>query len=76
MARRYEFGPVLRRIRARRGWTQVQLAWTLGLTQPYVSMIEHGVSRPSLEVMAKIAAVAPEERETIRELAGMKEDAR
>ena len=49
------FGKRLRKLRKEKGWTQVQMADTLGIDRSYISDMERGkknVCLPTLEVMA------------------------
>ena len=53
---RGRFGQRLRRLRRKRGWTQVELADYLGLRRTYISEMERGkrnVSLMTLEVVAR-----------------------
>ena len=53
---RARFGRRLRRLRRRKGWTQVELAEKLGLDRSYLADIERGrrnVSLMNLEIIAK-----------------------
>ena len=51
------FGPVLRKIRLAAGLTQEELATRLGYeTANYVSCLEIGVRKPSVELLFKMAA--------------------
>lgn len=50
-----EVGPILRRWRAARGQSQLDLAMTSGMSQRHVSFIENGRSRPSRAKLHDIA---------------------
>ncbi len=43
--------------RFRKGWTQAELARRAGLTQGYISQIEHGKAIPNLLVAERLATV-------------------
>lgn len=50
------FGKRLRELRKKKGWTQVQMADTLGIDRSYISDMEGGkknVCLPTLEVLAQ-----------------------
>lgn len=50
------FGRRLRQLRKKKGWTQVQMADTLGVDRSYISDMERGkknVCLPTLEVIAQ-----------------------
>jgi transcriptional regulator with XRE-family HTH domain len=50
-----KFGVRLRRLRNRRGWTQVEMAENLGIDRSYISDMERGkknVCLPTLEIFA------------------------
>lgn len=49
-------GARIRALRRERGWTQVELAQRLGITQSIVSAIEIGGRRPGLPLAIAIAA--------------------
>jgi transcriptional regulator with XRE-family HTH domain len=49
------FGVVMREWRARRGWTQVDLARESGMAQNYVSMLEMGTREPTLRTIVRLA---------------------
>jgi transcriptional regulator with XRE-family HTH domain len=52
---RIRFGRRLRKLRHRRGWTQVQLAEKLGLDRSYLADVERGkrnISIVNLEIIA------------------------
>jgi len=49
------FGPVIRRLRAERGWSQEHLAEQADLNRSYVGEIERGDAMPSLETADKLA---------------------
>jgi len=52
-----DFGPVLRQLRLAAGLTQEELASRLGYaTANYVSCLEIGTRKPSVELLFKIAA--------------------
>jgi transcriptional regulator with XRE-family HTH domain len=53
---RIRFGRRLRKLRNRRGWTQVQMAERLGLDRSYLADVERGkrnVSLVNLQIIAK-----------------------
>jgi|GEM_PF-200960 len=45
----------LREIRKERNWTQADLADSLGVSRPYVSMLERGASSPSVEILVRLS---------------------
>ncbi|HEV2493294.1 MAG TPA: helix-turn-helix transcriptional regulator [Terriglobia bacterium] len=52
---RIRFGRKLRKLRRRRGWTQVQMAEKLGLDRSYLADVERGkrnISLVNLEIVA------------------------
>ena len=51
------FATNLRHYRKLKGWTQEDFAESLGTDRTYVSSMERGIRNPSIEVVAKIAAV-------------------
>jgi len=58
------FSENVRELMAERGWTQLDLAEKLGVTQSYVSQILRGHRRPgldSLELFAKAFRIKPSE---------------
>jgi transcriptional regulator with XRE-family HTH domain len=48
---------MLRRLRTARGWTQARVARRVGVSVPYLSMLERGVREPSLAVLRRLARV-------------------
>lgn len=50
-----KLGPNIQRLRLRKGYTQKQLAYKLGITRVYMGYIEQGRENPSLSLMVKIA---------------------
>jgi transcriptional regulator with XRE-family HTH domain len=53
---RVRIGLRLRKLRKRRGWTQVQMAERFGLDRTYLADVEHGktnVSAVNLEIIAR-----------------------
>lgn len=53
---RVRFGRRLRKLRRRRGWTQVQMAEKLGLDRSYLADVERGkrnISLVNLEIIAR-----------------------
>jgi transcriptional regulator with XRE-family HTH domain len=50
-------GKALRNARLNRGWTEQQAAAALGLSQPYLSLLERGSRRPTKRVVRKALAV-------------------
>ena len=51
------FGKILRKKRTLKGFTQHELADTAKLDRTYISMLERGLRKPSLEVVINIANV-------------------
>ncbi len=51
----------VRELRARHGLSQYALAYRAGTTQQAVSRIEHGRVSPTVEMLARLAAVVGEE---------------
>lgn len=51
----YQIGERIRTIRKRRGMTQEQLAEAANLSVPYISHLERGFKRPSLETLVRLA---------------------
>lgn len=49
------FGRELRKLRQRRGLTQEKLAELVDLSVPYISHLERGTKKPSLEVLTRLA---------------------
>lgn len=49
------FGARLREIRQRRGVTQQDLARTAGMSEAYISNMEHGLKVPSLTTILRLA---------------------
>lgn len=61
------FGKILVRLRNERGWTQEFLSFECSLTRNYISMLERGVSSPSLNTIVRIGAgLGVKEEELIR----------
>jgi transcriptional regulator with XRE-family HTH domain len=54
-------GSWLRELRARHGLSQEALAWRAGTNQQAISRIEHGRVSPTVETLARLAAVVGEE---------------
>jgi transcriptional regulator with XRE-family HTH domain len=54
-------GSWLRELRARHGLSQEALAYRAGTTQQAISRIEHGHVSPTVEMLARLAAVVGEE---------------
>ncbi len=50
------FGPVLRELRISKNMTQEILGGLVGVSSPYISMMESGHNYPSLEMIFQIAA--------------------
>ena len=53
---RIRFGRRLRKLRTKRGWTQVQMAEKLGLDRSYLADVERGkrnISLVNLEIIAR-----------------------
>jgi len=50
------FGPVLRQLRTDKGMTQEVLGGLVGVSSPYISMMESGHNYPSLEMIFQLAA--------------------
>lgn len=55
MAPASNFGPVVRDLRAVRGWSQEKLAEMAGLDRSYIGEIERGGAVPSLITAEKLA---------------------
>ena len=51
------FGPVLRKFRLERNWTQAELGEQLGVTPQHVSMLESSQKFPSLQMLFNVADV-------------------
>ena len=51
------FGPVLRQIRMSRNMTQEVLGGLVGVSSPYISMLESSRNYPSLEMIFRLASV-------------------
>jgi transcriptional regulator with XRE-family HTH domain len=49
-----KFSNRIRTLRRRQGLTQAQLAKLIGVAQPYITEIEKGRKRPSVEVLEKL----------------------
>jgi transcriptional regulator with XRE-family HTH domain len=49
------FGSRIRKLRQRRGWTQVYLAEHTGLGSVYISQLEHGKKEPRLRTIEVLA---------------------
>ena len=49
------FGRELRKLRQQRGLTQEKLAELVDLSVPYISHLERGTKKPSLEVLTRLA---------------------
>jgi transcriptional regulator with XRE-family HTH domain len=49
------FGNRIRRLREKRGWTQVYLAEHTGLGSVYISQLEHGKKEPGLRTVEILA---------------------
>lgn len=49
------FGRVLARLRRERGWTQEVLSFETELTRNYISLLERGVSSPTLNTISRLA---------------------
>jgi len=49
------FGSRIRRLREKRGWTQVYLAEHTGLGSVYISQLEHGKKEPGLRTVEILA---------------------
>lgn len=45
------------RLRMQRGWTQEELAQRMGTGQANISLLEHGLSNPTLETLRKLSEV-------------------
>ncbi|MFP4393784.1 MAG: helix-turn-helix domain-containing protein [Anaerolineales bacterium] len=45
------------RLRMQRGWTQEELARRMGTGQANISLLEHGLSNPTLETLRKLSDV-------------------
>lgn len=49
-------GPVLKKLREAKGWSQAELARRVKVTRPYVTMLEAGVKKnPSLPILRRLA---------------------
>lgn len=53
--RQVELGDRIRRLRARRGWSQEDLAYEAGINRTYIASLEAGQRNPSLDLMARLA---------------------
>ena len=51
----HQMGGRIRNVRLKNGMTQEQLAEAACLSVPYISHIERGVKRPSLETLVRVA---------------------
>ena len=51
----HQIGGRVREIRIKNGMTQEQLAEAANLSVPYISHIERGFKRPSLETLVRVA---------------------
>jgi transcriptional regulator with XRE-family HTH domain len=49
------FGRRLREVRMKRGMTQQSLAEVAGMSEPYISNMEHGLKVPSLTTILRLA---------------------
>jgi len=49
------FGPILRKFRLEKKLTQDQLSERVGVTSPYISMLESGHNYPNLEMLFRLA---------------------
>jgi len=49
------FGAILRRLRLDRGWSQLQLALSSGVSQRHISFLESGRSQPSREMVRRLS---------------------
>lgn len=50
-----ELAVICKQIRLDNGWTQEQLAGMLGVQNTYISRIEHGRSRPGMDLLRQLA---------------------
>lgn len=50
----------IRRAREQRGWTQVELARRLGVSQGAISFWERGIETPSMDHQVQLVTVLPE----------------
>jgi len=49
------FGPVLRKLRLERNWTQLELGEKLGVAHQHVSLLESSKKFPNLDMLFKVA---------------------
>jgi transcriptional regulator with XRE-family HTH domain len=64
-----ELGRAIRSLRQERGLTLLQVAATAGLSQPFLSQLELGRSRPSMRSLFRIAAALGTTQQTLLGLA-------
>ncbi len=56
MARKKGLGPMLKKLREQKGWTQAELATRAGVTPEYVTMLERGArTNPTIETLKRLA---------------------
>ena len=63
-------GLILRERRIRRGLSQSELASKTGITQTFLSLVEHGKRIPSYDVLKRIAEVLGEDAAHLEQEAG------
>lgn len=63
-------GLILRERRIRRGLSQSELASKTGITQTFLSLVEHGKRIPSFDVLQRIAEVLGEDAAHLEQEAG------
>ncbi len=63
-------GRAIRALRRERGMTRVQLAAAAGLSQPFLSQLELGRSRPSMRSLSRIATALGTTQQTLLGVAG------
>lgn len=63
-------GSILRERRIRKGLSQRELASKIGITQTFLSLVEHGKRVPSYDVLQRIAEVLDEDATHLEREAG------
>jgi len=67
------FGAVIRRVRLKRGWSIVTLAQHVGMSAPYLSVLEQGGNNTSLSTIVKLChALGADIGEVMREVAAVR----
>ena len=49
-------GPVMRKLRTKRGWSEADLALRVGMDRNYLSLIELGRNSPSVRMLMRLCA--------------------